>query len=105
MLSLIGRLQPAADFCSGVRVKAESQGYTALVVSYTRGHIHLSASITIAAYLPLKVSLLLLFLEQSITSGALTRQAAAYAMSVFKTDQWVVGSQEQNAGLLWALML
>ncbi|NXA45266.1 PO210 protein, partial [Nothocercus julius] len=48
------RLKPAADFCSGVRMKAETQGYTTLVVSYTHGHVHLSASITIAAYLPLK---------------------------------------------------
>ncbi|NXX77107.1 PO210 protein, partial [Urocolius indicus] len=51
---LQGRLKPAADFCSGVRVKAETQGYTTLVVSYTHGHVHLRASITIAAYLPLK---------------------------------------------------
>ncbi|XP_014813936.1 PREDICTED: nuclear pore membrane glycoprotein 210 [Calidris pugnax] len=51
---LQGRLKPTADFCSGVRVKAEAQGFTALVVSYTHGHVHLSASITIAAYLPLK---------------------------------------------------
>ncbi|XP_071611582.1 nuclear pore membrane glycoprotein 210 [Heliangelus exortis] len=51
---LQGRLRPTAEFCSGVRVKAETQGYTTLVVSYTHGHVHLSASITIAAYLPLK---------------------------------------------------
>uniref|UniRef100_A0A8B9ZLT8 Nucleoporin 210 n=1 Tax=Anas platyrhynchos TaxID=8839 RepID=A0A8B9ZLT8_ANAPL len=51
---LQGRLKPTADFCSGVKVKAETQGYTTLVVSYTHGHVHLSASITIAAYLPLK---------------------------------------------------
>ncbi|NXA33455.1 PO210 protein, partial [Eudromia elegans] len=49
-----GRLKPTADFCSGVRMKAETQGYTTLVVSYTHGHVHLSAGITIAAYLPLK---------------------------------------------------
>uniref|UniRef100_A0A8D0E2W9 Nucleoporin 210 n=1 Tax=Salvator merianae TaxID=96440 RepID=A0A8D0E2W9_SALMN len=49
-----GRLKPTPDFCSGVRVKAESQGYTQLVVSYTHDHIHLSATITIAAYLPLR---------------------------------------------------
>uniref|UniRef100_A0A8B9GDA2 Nucleoporin 210 n=1 Tax=Amazona collaria TaxID=241587 RepID=A0A8B9GDA2_9PSIT len=54
---LQGRLQPTADFCSGVRVKAETQGYTTLTVSYAHGHVHLSASITVAAYLPLKVSL------------------------------------------------
>lgn len=54
---LTGRLKPSSDFCSGVRVKAEAQGYTTLVVSYTHGHVHLSASITIAAYLPLKVRL------------------------------------------------
>uniref|UniRef100_A0A8C3NDN2 Uncharacterized protein n=1 Tax=Geospiza parvula TaxID=87175 RepID=A0A8C3NDN2_GEOPR len=47
-------LKPTADFCSGVRVKAESQGYTRLVVVYTHGHVRLSASITIAAYLPLR---------------------------------------------------
>lgn len=58
LICLIGRLKPTADFCSGVKVKAETQGYTALVVSYTHGHVHLSASITIAAYLPLKVSVL-----------------------------------------------
>uniref|UniRef100_A0A7M4FRR3 Nucleoporin 210 n=1 Tax=Crocodylus porosus TaxID=8502 RepID=A0A7M4FRR3_CROPO len=51
---LQGRLKPLSDYCSGVRVKAEAQGYTTLVVSYTHGHVHLSASITIAAYLPLK---------------------------------------------------
>ncbi|KFP80077.1 Nuclear pore membrane glycoprotein 210, partial [Acanthisitta chloris] len=51
---LQGKLKPTADFCSGVRVKAEAQGYTALIVSYTHGHVHLKASITIAAYLPLK---------------------------------------------------
>ncbi|NWR58588.1 PO210 protein, partial [Bucorvus abyssinicus] len=51
---LQGRLKPTADFCSGVRMKAETQGYTTLVVSYTHGHVHLSASVTIAAYLPLK---------------------------------------------------
>ncbi|NWS71177.1 PO210 protein, partial [Crotophaga sulcirostris] len=51
---LQGRLKPTAGFCSGVRVKAETQGYTVLVVSYTHGHVRLSASITIAAYLPLK---------------------------------------------------
>ncbi|KAH0630096.1 hypothetical protein JD844_012725 [Phrynosoma platyrhinos] len=49
-----GRLKPTPEFCSGVRVKAEGQGYTELVVSYKHDHIHLSASITIAAYLPLK---------------------------------------------------
>uniref|UniRef100_F6YUV5 Nucleoporin 210 n=1 Tax=Equus caballus TaxID=9796 RepID=F6YUV5_HORSE len=51
---LPGRLQPGSEHCSGVRVRAEAQGYTTLLVSYTRGHIHLSARITIAAYLPLK---------------------------------------------------
>uniref|UniRef100_A0ACB8EIP5 Uncharacterized protein n=1 Tax=Sphaerodactylus townsendi TaxID=933632 RepID=A0ACB8EIP5_9SAUR len=50
-----GKLNPTPDYCSGVRVKAESQGYTALVVSYTHGLIHLHASITIAAHLPLKM--------------------------------------------------
>ncbi|XP_028574807.2 nuclear pore membrane glycoprotein 210 [Podarcis muralis] len=53
-IPLQGRLKPSSDYCSGVRVKAEAQGYTALVVSYTHEHIHLSASITIAAHLPLK---------------------------------------------------
>lgn len=67
LIYLTGRLKPTADFCSGVRVKAETQGYTTLVVSYTHGHVHLSASITIAAYLPLKVSLFSLFLKQAIT--------------------------------------
>ncbi|KAJ7410211.1 nuclear pore membrane glycoprotein 210 [Willisornis vidua] len=52
--TLEGRLKPTADFCSGVRVRAEAPGYTTLVVSYTHGHVHLSASIAIAAYLPLK---------------------------------------------------
>ncbi|XP_017690370.1 PREDICTED: nuclear pore membrane glycoprotein 210 [Lepidothrix coronata] len=51
---LEGRLKPTADFCSGVRVRAEAQGYTTLVVSYTHGHVHLSASIAIAAFLPLR---------------------------------------------------
>ncbi|XP_071407089.1 nuclear pore membrane glycoprotein 210 isoform X2 [Pithys albifrons albifrons] len=52
--TLEGRLKPTAEFCSGVRVRAEAPGYTTLVVSYTHGHVHLSASIAIAAYLPLK---------------------------------------------------
>uniref|UniRef100_H0YY08 Nucleoporin 210 like n=2 Tax=Taeniopygia guttata TaxID=59729 RepID=H0YY08_TAEGU len=51
---LEGRLKPTADFCSGVRLKAEFQGYTRLVVVYTHGHVCLSASIAIAAYLPLR---------------------------------------------------
>ncbi|XP_076972518.1 nuclear pore membrane glycoprotein 210 isoform X2 [Tamandua tetradactyla] len=51
---LPGRLQPGSEYCSGVRVRAEVQGYTALLVSYKHGHVHLSARITIAAYLPLK---------------------------------------------------
>ncbi|KAL7986057.1 hypothetical protein Chor_011223, partial [Crotalus horridus] len=50
-----GRLKPTPEYCSGIRVKAESQGYSSLVVSYTHDHIHLSASITIAAYLPIKI--------------------------------------------------
>ena len=53
---LTGRLQPGSEHCSGVKVRAEAQGYTTLLVSYKHGHIHLSARITIAAYLPLKVS-------------------------------------------------
>ncbi|XP_077930763.1 nuclear pore membrane glycoprotein 210 isoform X3 [Halichoerus grypus] len=51
---LPGRLQPGSEHCSGVKVRAEVQGYTTLLVSYRHGHIHLSARITIAAYLPLK---------------------------------------------------
>ncbi|XP_073087206.1 nuclear pore membrane glycoprotein 210 isoform X1 [Manis javanica] len=51
---LPGRLQPGAEHCSGVKVRAEAQGYTTLQVSYRHGHTHLSARITIAAYLPLK---------------------------------------------------
>uniref|UniRef100_A0A7N4NSS5 Nucleoporin 210 n=1 Tax=Sarcophilus harrisii TaxID=9305 RepID=A0A7N4NSS5_SARHA len=51
---LPGRLKPGSNYCSGVRVRAEIQGYTTLLVSYKHGHIHLSAKITIAAYLPLK---------------------------------------------------
>lgn len=48
------RLQPGAEHCSGIRVQAEAQGYTTLLVSYQHGHVHLSARITIAAYLPLR---------------------------------------------------
>uniref|UniRef100_A0AAV2M0I1 BIG2 domain-containing protein n=1 Tax=Knipowitschia caucasica TaxID=637954 RepID=A0AAV2M0I1_KNICA len=51
---LEGRLAPGQDRCSGVRVRAVSAGYTTLTVSYTHGNVHLSAKITIAAYLPLK---------------------------------------------------
>uniref|UniRef100_A0A803VLR1 Nucleoporin 210 n=1 Tax=Ficedula albicollis TaxID=59894 RepID=A0A803VLR1_FICAL len=51
---LEGRLEPTADFCSGVRVKAEFQGYTRLVVVYSHGHVRLSAGIAIAAYVPLR---------------------------------------------------
>ncbi|EQB77840.1 nucleoporin [Camelus ferus] len=53
---LPGRLRPGSEHCSGVKVKAEAQGYTAVLVSYKHDHIHLSARITVAAYLPLKVS-------------------------------------------------
>uniref|UniRef100_H3C4Q9 Nucleoporin 210 n=1 Tax=Tetraodon nigroviridis TaxID=99883 RepID=H3C4Q9_TETNG len=48
------RLAPGPDHCSGVRAKALASGYTVLTVSYTHGNLHLSAKITIAAYLPLK---------------------------------------------------
>ncbi|CAK6441492.1 unnamed protein product [Pipistrellus nathusii] len=51
---LPGRMQPGSEHCSGVSVRAEAQGHTVLLVSYKHGHIHLSARITIAAYLPLK---------------------------------------------------
>nr|XP_045008482.1 nuclear pore membrane glycoprotein 210 [Jaculus jaculus] len=51
---LPGRLPPGPEHCSGVRARAEVQGSTTLLVSYTHGHVHLSARITIAAYLPLK---------------------------------------------------
>ncbi|XP_060793096.1 nuclear pore membrane glycoprotein 210 [Neoarius graeffei] len=49
-----GRLPPGQQHCSGVRVQAISPGYTNLLVSYTHGNVHLSAKITIAAYLPLR---------------------------------------------------
>ncbi|XP_053281143.1 nuclear pore membrane glycoprotein 210 isoform X2 [Pleuronectes platessa] len=49
-----GRLAPGEGHCSGVRAKALAPGYTMLTVSYTHGNVHLSAKITIAAYLPLK---------------------------------------------------
>ncbi|XP_032118199.1 nuclear pore membrane glycoprotein 210 isoform X1 [Sapajus apella] len=51
---LPGRLPPGSEYCSGVRVKAEAQGSTTLLVSYRHGNVHLSAKISIAAYLPLK---------------------------------------------------
>ncbi|XP_047462867.1 nuclear pore membrane glycoprotein 210 isoform X2 [Mugil cephalus] len=51
---LAGRLAPGQDHCSGVRAKALAPGYTMLTVSYTHGNVHLSAKITIAAYLPLR---------------------------------------------------
>lgn len=51
------RLAPGPNHCSGVKAKALASGYTVLTVSYTRGSLHLSAKITIAAYLPLRVSL------------------------------------------------
>lgn len=51
---LDGRLVPGQDHCSGVRAKALAPGYTMLTVSYTYGNVHLSAKITIAAYLPLR---------------------------------------------------
>uniref|UniRef100_A0A452UL49 Nucleoporin 210 n=1 Tax=Ursus maritimus TaxID=29073 RepID=A0A452UL49_URSMA len=43
-----------SEHCSGVTVRAEVQGYTTLLVSYRHGPTHLSARITIAAYLPLR---------------------------------------------------
>ncbi|EGV97706.1 Nuclear pore membrane glycoprotein 210 [Cricetulus griseus] len=51
---LPGRLQPGPEHCSGVKVRADAQGSTTLLVSYTHGHVHLGAKITLAAYLPLK---------------------------------------------------
>ncbi|XP_035995172.1 nuclear pore membrane glycoprotein 210 isoform X2 [Fundulus heteroclitus] len=51
---LDGRLAPGQKHCSGVRAKALTPGYTALTVSYTHGNVHLSAKITVAAYLPLR---------------------------------------------------
>lgn len=51
-----GRLLPGPEHCSGVMVRADAQGSTTLLVSYTHGHVHLGAKITLAAYLPLKVS-------------------------------------------------
>ena len=37
-------------------MKGLATGYTVLTVSYTHGNVHLSAKITVAAYLPLRVS-------------------------------------------------
>ncbi|KAF3860656.1 hypothetical protein F7725_000911 [Dissostichus mawsoni] len=51
---LNGRLAPGQESCSGVTAKALAPGYTVLTVSYTHGNVHLSAKITIAAYLPLR---------------------------------------------------
>ncbi|KAM4571950.1 nuclear pore membrane glycoprotein 210 isoform 2-T2 [Fundulus diaphanus] len=51
---LDGRLAPGQKHCSGVRAKALTPGYTVLTVSYTHGNVHLSAKITVAAYLPLR---------------------------------------------------
>ncbi|XP_066553883.1 nuclear pore membrane glycoprotein 210 [Amia ocellicauda] len=51
---LEGRLRPGQDYCSGVTVQAVAPGYTPLLVSYTHGHVHLSARITIATYQPLR---------------------------------------------------
>ncbi|EDL91358.1 nuclear pore membrane glycoprotein 210 [Rattus norvegicus] len=51
---LPGRLPPGPEHCSGVKVRADAQGSTTLLVSYTHGHVHLGAKITLAAYLPLK---------------------------------------------------
>ncbi|XP_035500937.2 nuclear pore membrane glycoprotein 210 isoform X2 [Scophthalmus maximus] len=51
---LDGRLAPGQDHCSGVRAKALAPGFTMITVSYTHGNVHLSAKITIAAYLPLR---------------------------------------------------
>ncbi|XP_068163279.1 nuclear pore membrane glycoprotein 210 [Antennarius striatus] len=48
------RLDPGLDHCSGLRAKALASGYTMLTVSYAHGNVHLSAKITIAAYLPLR---------------------------------------------------
>ncbi|XP_068603355.1 nuclear pore membrane glycoprotein 210 [Brachionichthys hirsutus] len=48
------RLDLGPDHCSGLRAKALASGYTMLTVSYTHGNVHLSAKITIAAYLPLR---------------------------------------------------
>uniref|UniRef100_A0A8C9X3Y4 Nucleoporin 210 n=1 Tax=Sander lucioperca TaxID=283035 RepID=A0A8C9X3Y4_SANLU len=48
------RLVPGQKHCSGVKAKALATGYTILTVSYTHGNVHLSAKITIAAYLPLR---------------------------------------------------
>ncbi|XP_068996777.1 nuclear pore membrane glycoprotein 210 isoform X1 [Embiotoca jacksoni] len=51
---LDGRLVPGQDHCSGVKAKALAPGYTVLTVSYTHSNVHLSAKITVAAYLPLR---------------------------------------------------
>ncbi|KAI1892348.1 hypothetical protein AGOR_G00132440 [Albula goreensis] len=51
---LQGRLAPGVGHCSGVRVEGLAPGHTTLQVTYTHGPVHLSAKITIAAYLPLK---------------------------------------------------
>lgn len=53
---IAGRLPPGPEHCSGIRVQAETQGHSTIFVSYTHGHVHLRAKITVAAHLPLKVS-------------------------------------------------
>ncbi|KAF7668093.1 hypothetical protein LDENG_00033900 [Lucifuga dentata] len=51
---LEGRLAPGQDHCSGMRAQALTPGYSVFTVSYTHDNIHLSAKISIAAYLPLR---------------------------------------------------
>ncbi|XP_061422874.1 LOW QUALITY PROTEIN: nuclear pore membrane glycoprotein 210 [Lethenteron reissneri] len=52
---LEGNLPPGNGSCMTVRVRALSAGHTTISISYTHGTTHLHDSITIAAYLPLKV--------------------------------------------------
>ena len=48
-------LGPGTDSCTRIKVKATKQGHTELMAVYEHGKVRLSATVTIAAYNPLKV--------------------------------------------------
>ncbi|CAH2313257.1 Hypothetical predicted protein [Pelobates cultripes] len=49
-----GRLEPSGNYCSGIKLQAESHGDTQIFVSYTYSQVHLKARMVVSAYQPLK---------------------------------------------------
>ena len=55
MYSVVGMFDLIDGSCTTLRIEGIKRGHTEITVFYEEKHLRLSASITVAAYLPLEV--------------------------------------------------